>query len=144
MQKTGWQAILNNFKKYTEGTIAALAKNTVCLWFNGDAEEAAQFYANAKEKHRLLSNFEENNAELRQKLSESEKELKIGKSDLQLMQKIWSHWLLVPASDLQIGTKGMVRIYSPQKCKDGNEISRLLRLPSVDCSYEKHLPPLRK
>ncbi len=39
-------------------------------------EEAAQFYANAKEKHRLLSNFEENDAELRQKLNESEKELK--------------------------------------------------------------------
>jgi hypothetical protein len=74
----------------------------------------------------------------------SEKELKIGKSDLQLMRKIWNHCRLVPASDLQIGTKGMLRVYSPQRCKDGNEISLLLRLPSVDCSYENHLSPLKK
>jgi predicted 3-demethylubiquinone-9 3-methyltransferase (glyoxalase superfamily)/uncharacterized protein YndB with AHSA1/START domain len=45
MQKSGWQAILSNFKKYTESIIMVPAKNTVCLWFNGDAEEAAQFYA---------------------------------------------------------------------------------------------------
>jgi predicted 3-demethylubiquinone-9 3-methyltransferase (glyoxalase superfamily)/uncharacterized protein YndB with AHSA1/START domain len=45
MQKSGWQAILNNFKKYTESTMAVPAKNTVCLWFNHDAEDAAQFYA---------------------------------------------------------------------------------------------------
>ena len=31
MQKSGWQAILNNFKKYTESTNEAPAKNTVCL-----------------------------------------------------------------------------------------------------------------
>jgi hypothetical protein len=74
----------------------------------------------------------------------SEKELKIGKSDLQLMRKIWNHCRLVPASDLQIGTKGMLRVYSPQRCKDGNEISQLLRLPSADCSYEKYLSPLKK
>jgi hypothetical protein len=74
----------------------------------------------------------------------SEKELTIGKSDLQLMRKIWNHCRLVPASDLQIGTKGMLRVYSPQRCKDGNEISQLLRLPSADCSYEKYLSPLKK
>jgi predicted 3-demethylubiquinone-9 3-methyltransferase (glyoxalase superfamily) len=27
--------------------MAEMAKNTVCLWFNGDAEEAARFYARA-------------------------------------------------------------------------------------------------
>ncbi|HET8695442.1 MAG TPA: VOC family protein, partial [Aquabacterium sp.] len=26
--------------------MATPAKNTICLWYNGDAEEAARFYAN--------------------------------------------------------------------------------------------------
>lgn len=42
-QRTGWQAILDNFKKHVEARV--VAKNTVCLWFDKDVEAAARFYA---------------------------------------------------------------------------------------------------
>lgn len=45
MQQQGWQAILDNFKKYAEqqnGT--AIKQITPCLWFDSKAEEAARFY----------------------------------------------------------------------------------------------------
>ena len=42
-QRTGWQAILDNFRKYVEARV--VAKNTICLWFDKDAESAARFYA---------------------------------------------------------------------------------------------------
>ena len=42
MQRGGWQAILNNFARHVE---RKAKKNTVCVWFNDDAEAAANFYA---------------------------------------------------------------------------------------------------
>ena len=42
-QRGGWQAILDNFKKHVEERV--VAKNTICLWFDKDAESAARFYA---------------------------------------------------------------------------------------------------
>jgi predicted 3-demethylubiquinone-9 3-methyltransferase (glyoxalase superfamily) len=55
-QRQGWQAILDNFKRHVEagatdapiGPDAArvpVPKNTICLWYDHDAEEAARFYA---------------------------------------------------------------------------------------------------
>ena len=49
-QRSGWQAILDNFKHYVERATKLKArfkasKNTICLWFNNDAEQAAAFYA---------------------------------------------------------------------------------------------------
>ncbi|MFO0899868.1 MAG: VOC family protein [Pirellulales bacterium] len=35
--------------------MAEQAKNTICLWFNGDAEEAAQFYAKTFPDSRVLA-----------------------------------------------------------------------------------------
>lgn len=35
--------------------MAEQAKNTICLWFNGDAEEAAQFYAQTFPNSRVLA-----------------------------------------------------------------------------------------
>ncbi len=45
LQKGGWQAILNNFKKYAEAQTQG-NKNKIfpCLWFDGQAKAAAQFY----------------------------------------------------------------------------------------------------
>ena len=43
MQRDGWQAILDNFKAHVERL--TLKKNTVCLWYERGAEEAARFYA---------------------------------------------------------------------------------------------------
>ncbi len=42
-QRGGWQAILDNFRKHVEARV--VAKNTICLWFDKDAEAAARFYA---------------------------------------------------------------------------------------------------
>lgn len=42
-QRSGWQAILDNFRAHVEARAAS--KNTVCLWFDKDAEAAARFYA---------------------------------------------------------------------------------------------------
>ncbi|MDU1892520.1 MAG: VOC family protein [Dysgonomonas sp.] len=42
MQREGWQAILNRFKYYVE--INMVHPITPCLWFDGQAEEAARFY----------------------------------------------------------------------------------------------------
>ena len=42
MQRGGWQAILNNFARHVE---SKAKKNTICLWYDHDAEEAARFYA---------------------------------------------------------------------------------------------------
>ena len=47
-QRQGWQAILDNFKRHVEAQSAsrtAVPKNTICLWYDHDAEEAARFYA---------------------------------------------------------------------------------------------------
>lgn len=49
-QREGWQAILESFRAHVEtGTVGAggkaVAKNTLCLWFDDQAEEAARFYA---------------------------------------------------------------------------------------------------
>ena len=43
MQRGGWEAILKNFARHVEAR--HLAKNTICLWYESDAEEAAIFYA---------------------------------------------------------------------------------------------------
>ncbi len=56
-QRSGWQAILNNFKAHVEGSswapsgsptgdrkITAVQKITPFLWYDGQAEQAAQFY----------------------------------------------------------------------------------------------------
>jgi predicted 3-demethylubiquinone-9 3-methyltransferase (glyoxalase superfamily)/uncharacterized protein YndB with AHSA1/START domain len=44
-QRQGWQQILHNFKRYVESAETKMAKNTICLWYDHDAEEAARFYA---------------------------------------------------------------------------------------------------
>ncbi len=44
-QHEGWQSILNNFKRHVEGLSQPIPKNTLCLWFDRDAEAAAHFYA---------------------------------------------------------------------------------------------------
>ncbi len=51
-QRSGWQAILNNFARYVEGrnchnsaNSIASPKNRVCVWYDNDALEAANFYA---------------------------------------------------------------------------------------------------
>ncbi len=46
MQQGGWQAILNNFKKYTESLSATPNNNKIypCLWFDGQAKAAAELY----------------------------------------------------------------------------------------------------
>ena len=52
-QQAGWQAILDNFARYVEGEGRAATdgapsptpKNTICVWYDGGAEEAARFYA---------------------------------------------------------------------------------------------------
>ena len=48
-QRHGWQAILSNFKQHVEAGARRSAsmpnKNTICLWFDGTALEAATFYA---------------------------------------------------------------------------------------------------
>ncbi|MBI5355573.1 MAG: VOC family protein [Candidatus Aenigmarchaeota archaeon] len=41
-QRSGWQSILDNFKRYTESQSANAI--TPCLWFDDNAEEAAEFY----------------------------------------------------------------------------------------------------
>ena len=55
-QRQGWQAILDNFKRHVEAqatdvpigdhpTRVPVPRNTICLWYDHDAEEAARFYA---------------------------------------------------------------------------------------------------
>jgi predicted 3-demethylubiquinone-9 3-methyltransferase (glyoxalase superfamily)/uncharacterized protein YndB with AHSA1/START domain len=51
MQRGGWQAILDNFKKYaesysksTKSSGSTIHKITPCLWFDKQAEDAAKFY----------------------------------------------------------------------------------------------------
>ena len=46
LQQGGWQAILNNFKKYAETATATpkVQRITPFLWFDNQAEEAARFY----------------------------------------------------------------------------------------------------
>jgi predicted 3-demethylubiquinone-9 3-methyltransferase (glyoxalase superfamily)/uncharacterized protein YndB with AHSA1/START domain len=51
MQRDGWQAILDNFKKYAELDLKSsktpsvtINRITPCLWFDTQAEEAAKFY----------------------------------------------------------------------------------------------------
>src|SRR5215467_14615101 len=46
-QQAGWQAILNNFARHVQAksTGRAVAKNTICVWYDKDAEAAARFYA---------------------------------------------------------------------------------------------------
>ncbi len=49
MQRQGWQAILDNFKRYVEASLQeekVMIKHpiTPCLWFDHQAEEAARFY----------------------------------------------------------------------------------------------------
>ena len=45
-QREGWQAILDNFKKYTESRKNSPAPNSImpCLWFDNQAEEAVNLY----------------------------------------------------------------------------------------------------
>lgn len=49
MQKTGWQAILDNFKRYTE-----MQKIVPHLWYDKEAKEAALFYISLFEQSKLL------------------------------------------------------------------------------------------
>ncbi len=54
MQKSGWQAILDNFKKYVEGNGgSSIQKITPHLWFNKEAREAAVFYTSLFENSKV-------------------------------------------------------------------------------------------
>jgi predicted 3-demethylubiquinone-9 3-methyltransferase (glyoxalase superfamily)/uncharacterized protein YndB with AHSA1/START domain len=62
MQKGGWQAILNNFKKYVESDLKeerspriTINKITPCLWFDRQAEDAARFYVGIFKNSEILS-----------------------------------------------------------------------------------------
>ncbi len=60
-QEEGWQAILNNFKRYAE-VKAAFSKPpkithsiTPCLWFDHNAEEAVNFYVSIFRNSKILT-----------------------------------------------------------------------------------------
>ena len=44
LQRAGWQAILDNFKKYVESSVKPMQKITPHLWFDKEAKEATKFY----------------------------------------------------------------------------------------------------
>jgi uncharacterized protein YndB with AHSA1/START domain len=46
-QQGGWQAILDNFARHVKAKSKerTVAKNTICVWYDKDAEAAARFYA---------------------------------------------------------------------------------------------------
>src|SRR5260370_27592077 len=46
-QQGGWQAILDNFARHVKAKSKGrtVAKNTICVWYDKDAEAAARFYA---------------------------------------------------------------------------------------------------
>ena len=60
MQHDGWQAILNNFKKYAEMKSASSNPQKItqkiypCLWFDDRAEEAVDFYTSVIPNSRIL------------------------------------------------------------------------------------------
>ena len=60
LQHDGWQAILNNFKRYAEVKSAFTRSSKVthqitpCLWFDNQAEEAARFYVSIFKNSKII------------------------------------------------------------------------------------------
>jgi len=60
LQHDGWQAILNNFKRYAEVKSAFTRSSKVthlitpCLWFDNQAEEAARFYVSLFKNSKII------------------------------------------------------------------------------------------
>jgi len=56
-QQSGWQSIMDNFKSYAETAKSYGITEPIypCLWFNGQAREAADFYCSIFKNSRILS-----------------------------------------------------------------------------------------
>ena len=56
LQQGGWQAILNNFKKYAEAQVAGYDNKIFpCLWFDGQAKAAAAFYCTVFDNSKITT-----------------------------------------------------------------------------------------
>ena len=77
------------------------------------------------------------NGRILQRSIRSRNLLPITASQLQLFRAIWQQCRSFPAHEVFIGTEGTVRLYAPQRCRDGNRVLAALRLPTSDCSYER-------